>query len=249
MRLAEWFYSIQGEGVTAGVPSLFIRFAGCNFMCGGFKGALVGKENDGKQVTWWCDTEPVWKAGRNITTQALMEEIKEAYPDLLWWLRQRKAHIIFTGGEPLLPQNMEAIIEIDQWLKRARIDAYYEVETNASIAEDYGFFHQVNASPKLANSGMPRALRQNENAIDRIIDHPNGWFKFVVNTEDDIKEIETEWVKELEIPEDRIILMPGVDKLVDLQRTSQFAAEKAIERGWRFTTRLQIVCWDATTGV
>jgi organic radical activating enzyme len=144
---------------------------------------------------------------------------------------------------------MEAIEEIRQWFIDRNMKPYYEVETNGSLEVDYSIFDQVNASPKLANSGMPQKVRQSQQAIDAIKSHSNAWFKFVVNIDSDIEEIEKEWIGQMGVPEDRIILMPGVEKLIDLQRTSQFAAEKAIERGWRFSSRLQVSIWDMTTGV
>jgi 7-carboxy-7-deazaguanine synthase len=246
MRVSEWFYSIQGEGVTAGKPSLFIRLSGCNFMCGGFKAKLL-KDN---KATWYCDTESVWKAGRDMTVDALMEEIFTAYPKLKSWIANDRANIILTGGEPTLPHNIEAIEEIQDWFYSHSIYPYYEVETNGSIVVDYEkFFDQINASPKLANSGMPARLRQNRDAIEAIKEHRNAWFKFVVNIDSDIEEIEKEWVGEMGVPEDRIILMPGVEKLEHLQSTSLYAAEKAIERGWRFSSRLQVSIWNETTGV
>jgi organic radical activating enzyme len=245
MRVSEWFYSIQGEGVTAGKPSLFLRFSGCNFMCGGFKAKLLEQ----KKATWYCDTESVWKAGRDLSVDEFMAGIFIQYPALMHWIADRKANIILTGGEPTLPHNMDAIREVQDWFARFDISPYYEVETNASILVPFNErFDQVNASPKLGNSGMPKRIRQNPEVINALKNHPNAWFKFVVNTDEDIKEIETEWVGELGVPEDRIILMPGVDKIDELAETSLYAAERAIERGWKFSSRLQILCWNVTTG-
>lgn len=251
MRVSEYFYSIQGEGPTAGVPSLFIRLANCNFMCGGFGGELVGTKNEGSEVTWWCDTEPVWKSGTDYdTANDFLQEVFAKFEGLLTLIKERRAHIIITGGEPTLPTNMRSFNQIRQWFADRRIDPYYEIETNASIPVLYEkLFHQVNASPKLANSGMPESLRYNKKAIDLINAHPNGWFKFVVNTKDDIQEIKADWINRFGVNPKRIILMPGVDKFEDLQRTSLFAAEAAIENGWRWTTRAQVLCWDQTTGV
>ncbi|MCA1806973.1 MAG: 7-carboxy-7-deazaguanine synthase QueE, partial [Actinobacteria bacterium] len=101
MRVSEWFYSVQGEGVTAGKPSLFIRLSGCNFMCGGFKAKLL----EAKKATWYCDTETVWKQGRDLTVDELMYEIFDTYPKLSDWLATGAANIILTGGEPTLPHN------------------------------------------------------------------------------------------------------------------------------------------------
>ena len=46
IKIAELFYSIQGEGRYMGVPSVFLRTFGCNFKCAGFgmpKGIISGE--------------------------------------------------------------------------------------------------------------------------------------------------------------------------------------------------------------
>ena len=76
IKVAELFYSIQGEGRYMGVPSVFLRTFGCNFKCAGFgmpRGELsnevediaqvVHMYNDYKQlplVTTGCDSYASW---------------------------------------------------------------------------------------------------------------------------------------------------------------------------------------------
>ena len=74
-RLAECFFSIQGEGVTAGVPAVFVRLQGCSVGCG------------------WCDTKYSWDpaGGREQPLEALLEELG-AFPC---------RRVVVTGGEPL----------------------------------------------------------------------------------------------------------------------------------------------------
>ena len=74
-RIAECFFSIQGEGATAGVPAVFVRLQGCSVGCS------------------WCDTKYSWDpaAGRDDTLDALLAEVA-AFPC------QR---VVVTGGEPL----------------------------------------------------------------------------------------------------------------------------------------------------
>jgi organic radical activating enzyme len=74
-RIAEFFYSIQGEGVTAGLPAVFIRLQGCTVGCR------------------WCDTKYSWDpgGGREVSLDALIREAT-AFPC-------RRA--VVTGGEPL----------------------------------------------------------------------------------------------------------------------------------------------------
>ena len=57
MLISELFYSVQGEGLLTGVPSVFIRTSGCNLRCR------------------WCDTPYAsWKPeGREMAVEAIVE--------------------------------------------------------------------------------------------------------------------------------------------------------------------------------
>jgi len=89
LRLSELYTSIQGEGPNVGLPTQFVRFAGCNLRCPG----------------WPCDTphaiDPaIWRhESQKLTPSELYEMLEE-------WPRA----ITLTGGEPFL-QNNEALEE------------------------------------------------------------------------------------------------------------------------------------------
>src|ERR687893_225499 len=92
MRISEIFYSIQGEGLLAGVPSVFIRTSGCNLRC------------------TWCDTPYTsWKPeGFHMMYGPMLTEIR----------RHWSGYVVLTGGEPMILPDIgdltDKIKEIDQ---------------------------------------------------------------------------------------------------------------------------------------
>jgi 7-carboxy-7-deazaguanine synthase len=119
IKIAELFYSIQGEGRYMGVPSVFLRTFGCNFKCAGFgmpRGQLstevdaiaqiVDKFNKYEElplVTTGCDSYASWDPrfkdlSPMLTSDAIAERIMEILPFNEW----RDEHLVITGGEPLL---------------------------------------------------------------------------------------------------------------------------------------------------
>jgi len=119
IKIAELFYSIQGEGRYMGVPSVFLRTFGCNFKCAGFgmpRGELSTEVEDIAQVvhlyddykqlplvSTGCDSYASWDVrfkdlSPMLTTDAIVERIMEILPFGEW----RDEHLVITGGEPLL---------------------------------------------------------------------------------------------------------------------------------------------------
>jgi organic radical activating enzyme len=117
IKIAELFYSIQGEGRYMGVPSVFLRTFGCNFKCAGFgmpKGELSEeankidptKYNAYEQlplVSTGCDSYASWDPrfkdlSPMLTSDAIVDRIMEILPHGEWL----DEHLVITGGEPLL---------------------------------------------------------------------------------------------------------------------------------------------------
>ena len=119
LKIAELFYSIQGEGRYMGVPSVFLRTFGCNFKCAGFgmpKGESsteveliakrIGEFNKYEElplVSTGCDSYASWDPrfkdlSPMLTTDAIVERIMEILPFNNW----QDEHLVITGGEPLL---------------------------------------------------------------------------------------------------------------------------------------------------
>lgn len=119
IKVAELFYSIQGEGRYMGVPSVFLRTFGCNFRCAGFgmpKGELsteaeeiakrANEYNEYGQlplVSTGCDSYASWHtAFKNLSPTLESDEIVDQIMKLLPYGEWRDEHLVITGGEPLL---------------------------------------------------------------------------------------------------------------------------------------------------
>ena len=117
IKIAELFYSIQGEGRYMGVPSVFLRTFGCNFKCAGFgmpRGETSEEANtidpdlytDYKTlplVSTGCDSYASWDPRFKhlspvLDTDAIAHAIVDSLPHKEW----RDEHLVITGGEPLL---------------------------------------------------------------------------------------------------------------------------------------------------
>ncbi len=116
----EIFYTLQGEGLRAGRPAVFCRFAGCNLW--------TGREEDrSSAICQFCDTDFVGTdgtlGGKFSTPQELAEMIAKQWPE-----GKDHKYVVLTGGEPLL--------QVDEQLIQALHDQNFEiaVETNGSIS-------------------------------------------------------------------------------------------------------------------
>ena len=122
IKIAELFYSIQGEGRYMGVPSVFLRTFGCNFKCAGFgmpRGEMsheatdiaathtmiesFQKYEDLPLVSTGCDSYASWHPDFKdlsplLTSKAITDRIMEIIPHNEW----KDEHLVITGGEPLL---------------------------------------------------------------------------------------------------------------------------------------------------
>ena len=231
IRVSEHFYSIQGEGPSVGVPAVFLRLQGCNLDCGQVSG------------TWSCDTATVWKKGTKNDIGTFFKEFWKTYEIPF----QNKAHLIITGGEPLLQQ--DSLVE---FLNLFEVMPTVEVETNGTLKPTRSLANlisQWNVSPKLSNSGEPYSKRIKKEALDWFKGQSNAIFKFVVSGSTDIIEIETNfrWLKNHPIRQK--YLMPAADTKVELENHYEAIIEIAKTNGYSLSQRFHISMWDQTTGV
>ena len=84
MMINEIFFSLQGEGLRIGVPTIFVRTTACNLRCS------------------WCDTEYAFNGGTEMSLDQILTTIKE----------YRTRSVCVTGGEPLWQEEMIPFIEL-----------------------------------------------------------------------------------------------------------------------------------------
>jgi len=270
------FYSIQGEGISSGIPSYFVRLGICNLTCGmsrAFTNNLMKDKSleDGEifegdlhkegKATWTCDSTSQWLwRGEDKEFQYLIDRWKEQgiYEDI----KNGTIHIIWTGGEPTIKGHQEAIVNFFKYwhdyefvkgnLSWPLKHGYNEIETNGTVVIDQSLWtliDQINCSPKLSNSGMTEKQRINPDAIKRIMEHSNYQFKFVISNEEDIKELFRDFVVPFSIPLTNVVCMPGLDSQTDFHERTQFVLEMAKKYKFRGLTRLHISAWDKTLNV
>lgn len=117
IKVAELFYSVQGEGRFMGVPSVFLRTFGCNFKCEGF-GMSRGQKSDEylkvnpdlykdykmlPLVSTGCDSYASWDPRfKHLSPVVDSAGITDSIMDILPHKGWKDEHLVITGGEPLL---------------------------------------------------------------------------------------------------------------------------------------------------
>lgn len=228
------FYTLQGEGVSTGVPAVFLRLNHCNLAC-------VWCDTP---YTWKKDDERYWKESQDLTIKESADMIRSNWgtqnPDV-----QKRA--VLTGGEPLLQgKKLEALVE------ELGPDWKIEIETNGTVPPPDALVNnpnvQFNCSPKLDNSGNPTKQRVREVAIKKLATG-NTYFKFVVTKPEELDEIQRDYIDRCGIPSGRIILMPEGTTPEALHEHAKQVAEYAKEKGFRMMGRMQVEVWGAKRGV
>lgn len=227
--------TIQGEGKTAGTEVMFIRTSGCNLAC------------------IWCDTPYTWNW--NGTKFAHPEKYDPKKETELLTIEQILSRllkfpirrVVVSGGEPLLQQD-----RLTQLFKVLKSYSYLiEVETNGTIVpldEFLSLVDQVNCSPKLANSGPdnPHTKRIVDVALIKLSACEKTNFKFVISTDNDIREI-VALTAQYGLRE--VYLMPEGKSKEEQERRQGQIHQLAIDYGFHFSPRFQVLRWGTKRGV
>ena len=228
MRIAEIFHSIQGEGLLAGVPSIFIRTSGCNLRC------------------HWCDTPYAsWKPeGPEMSVEEILKKLTEWNCD----------HVVLTGGEPMIaPDLPELATVLKKQKKHITIETAGTILPKSipcDLASLSPKLSNSTPSPELdpAWAKKHEATRLQPEVISEWIRKYPFQLKFVVSSELDLAEIKHLLSRLPPLPLHQILLMPeGID-VKTLASRSPWLVEICKREGFRFCPRLQIELFGHTRG-
>jgi 7-carboxy-7-deazaguanine synthase len=227
VKIAELFYSIQGEGMLVGTPSVFIRTSGCNLRC------------------WWCDTP---------YTSWAPEGQEMSIPVILDYVRSHSTgFVVVTGGEPMIAPE---IVPLTEELRRAGQHITIETAgtVDAPVLCDLMSVSPklANSTPWEREGGRwarrHEELRIQPEVLRRLLARYAYQLKFVVAEPADLAEIRA-LVHELEADRSRVVLMPeGTDPEI-LRERGRWLAEICKQEGYRFSPRLHIDLWGNRRGV
>ena len=234
------FYTVEGEGVLTGAPSVFMRLSLCNLTCSRFQSP---------DSPLGCDSASSWMVKNKFTFKALYDQyfLDTGYIENL----KKGAVLKLTGGEPLVQQK-QLIKFLAYLVDRAGFIPAIDFETNATIQPDENwvtiFKATFTTSPKLALNGDPEEARYKPEVLQWHTDHLSV-FKFVVRSDEDVQEILTKYVNRFNIDNNSVFLMPCCGSRKELLEESPKVAELAKKYTFNFSSRLQLVIWDMSLKV
>ena len=223
MKIAEIFYSIQGEGSLAGVPSVFVRSSGCNLRCS------------------WCDTPYTsWRPeGTEMPIDAILSEVGQ-FP---------ARHAVVTGGEPMIARG---IGELTAGLRAAGMHVTIETAGTvfSDVSCDLMSISPklANSIPEGEWARQHDRLRIQSDVLQRLMRVCGYQLKFVVAAPGDLDEIR-EIVKITNAETDRVILMPEGTDPVRHREKAAWIAEICKAEGFRYGPRLHVDIWGDRRGV
>lgn len=225
MIINELFYSLQGEGRLAGVPSLFLRLAGCPLRCR------------------WCDTQYAQNgsAGKKFTPEWLSEQI-QSYP---------AHHIVITGGEPLTQPNLPAFTKL---VRRPGVHLTIETSGIMFIPDLPCELMSIspklsNSTPTdPIQASTHERIRLNLGAIRQLMDSYPYQLKFVIDTRADLDEVVRTLHQLGQVRPQDVFLMPQATDRQQYLEKSMWLADYCLQTGFSFGPRLQVMLWSGQRG-
>ncbi len=230
MLAAEIFYSIQGEGLLTGVPSVFVRTSGCNLRCR------------------WCDTPYAsWEPeGETFSVEDIMTRVRE-HP---------ATHVVLTGGEPMMAKGIHQLAsELKGSGYHITIETAGTIEPGGITCDLASLSPKLADSvPDAGQFGAGWSRRHEECRI--MLGVLDAWsadyrcqFKFVVSDPGQMEEINELLARVTPQPgPGEVLLMPEGTDPGTLRDRGQFVAGLCKRTGYRFCPRLHIELFGNTKG-
>jgi 7-carboxy-7-deazaguanine synthase len=224
MRIAEIFYSVQGEGSLVGVPSVFVRTSGCNLRC------------------TWCDTPYTsWNPeGEELALSEILARVGSF---------AAARHVVLTGGEPMIAAG---IAELSQQLRQRGL--HTTVETAGTVFTEVACDLMSispklsNSTPEGLFQAHHEKLRMQPDVLRRLMREYDYQLKFVIAREEDVEEAR-DVIANVDAPAEKVILMAeGVSAGV-LHERGLWLAELCKQHGYRFSPRLHVDLYGNKRGV
>ena len=227
MKISEIFYSIQGEGILAGVPSVFVRTSGCNLRC------------------TWCDTPYTsWSPeGDDLAATEILLKVREF----------GATHVVVTGGEPMM---QEGVLRLTQQFKDLGMHITVETAGTVYqpvICDLMSISPKLaNSTPRERESGrwapQHERLRYQPDVLRRLMSEYPYQLKFVIAAPADLGEVE-HIVSDTAAGRSRVILMPEGTDAEKLHERARWLAEICKTTGFRYGPRLHIDLYGNQRGV
>ncbi len=224
MRIAEIFYSVQGEGMLVGVPSIFVRTSGCNLRCS------------------WCDTPYTsWHPEGN---DLFLDEILARASAF-----SAARHVVLTGGEPMIAPG---IVELSRRFREHGMHVTIETAGTVFAPVECDLMSispkLSNSTPEGVFEKQHEKLRLQPDVLLRLMSLCDYQLKFVIARPEDVDEARA-LIAQLRAPASKVILMPEGIAAETLDERGVWIAELCKQFGFRFSPRLHVNLWGNKRGV
>lgn len=224
MKIAEVFYSVQGEGKLVGVPSVFVRTSGCNLRCS------------------WCDTP--------YTSWSPEGELREVDSIVAQVAGFGARHVVVTGGEPMIAPGIVALTEALRG-RGMHITVETAGTVFAPVACDLMSISPKlqNSTPDDPRWGpVHERTRMQPDVLRQLMAAYSYQLKFVVAAPEDLDEIIT-LVNQLGAPAENVLLMPEGRSPEVLRERALWLVPLCLRSGFRYSPRVHVDIWGDRRGV
>jgi organic radical activating enzyme len=269
LKIAELFYSIQGEGRYMGVPSVFLRTFGCNFTCGGF-GMPRGEESNERfkidaetfkiykdlpLVHTGCDSYASWDVRfKHLSPVLDSDSIADSIMDMLPHKEWKDEHLVITGGEPLLGWQRSYPDLLDNPKMAELKEITFETNGTQQLTSEFKEYllnwdrhdHQNREITFSVSAKLPCSGEKWEDAIcpEIVCEYEEvgtTYLKFVIANEQDFKDAECAIGAYRKAGfKGHVYLMPVGGTEQLYNLNNRAVAELAMNNGLRYSDRLQI---------